>query len=906
MWGVGVSRRVVALGVLLFLALLTVNGVMAQDASWTIMVYIEGDNNLEGDALADIQEMEQIGSTDDVNIIVQVDRAEDYSDGDGDWTQARRFRVEQDNIGVTIFDIVDQKFSDPASVRLSTPPLEDLGEINNGDPNTLIDFALWTVDNYPADKYGLVLWNHGGTWIGGFGGDESTVDHDSMDMLELDFALDSITSSIGRNFEFIGFDTCLMGGFEVFSLLAKYSNYAAGSEELEPGFGWYYTPVVELLVTDPSIDGGVLADSVVDSYMAFYNEVWVELSGETYSDFYGGDVYGQTAVDLSLMIDLTDALDTFSAVAVENMDNDLTAAIADARSNTQMFMLSQPDAADEFGSADLKHFMLLLQRFSSNSGVNDAAQGVIDAIDNVVIDHQQTNLDDAHGISIYFPANQRLYESNGLNERYATEVPYMQTWAEFLETYYGIANSVAEASGGRIEITESYFNDGEVSSLVPPTFVYEYEGVNLVSHSFAAILQLPNGRELMIEETPLFSGTITEDGEELALIEDGLNLSQFTWVADMPVITDGDVSVPTVLLSETGDESAVVTGDYTFASSEETISAYAVFDLETTQAVKYLGVNQSENGGQPFEITTSAGDTFSPTWRFFNEEGELELESSGEILVIGDEALYFTYEPAPSGEYELYFLIEDAAGNVYFDTVEVLVNNDDVDLTYRGANDISLGYSTVVPFEWGVSVDVVRDDGSTYTVFSDDEGRVTVLWEFYEAFDLSEMDGAANEYIGLYANEVFEPYDVYFELAEVDGIAYEYTAQTEAGDDAYGVVVYTVMPETGYGYLIDYMVVTDDPTDEEFAYLDEIINQTFFFEPLADSDETDNFGGMTSDEMVGGDTVESIIIEYGYTVEEFNEEIAETGYTVAELQAEIDDGIYSIDEFIVDFFEFED
>lgn len=901
MWGIGLKRPALLLCILLLAVIVSINGVMAQSAEWTIMVYIEGDNNLEGDALADIQEMEQIGSTDAVNIIVQIDRAEDYSDGDGDWTQARRYRVEQDTTGITVPQMVELKFGDPASVRLSTAPMEDLGEINNGDPETLIDFALWAARNYPADKYGLVLWNHGGTWAGGFGGDESTVDHDGMNMIELDFALDSITSSLGRNFEFIGFDTCLMGGYEIFSMLAKYSNFAAASEELEPGFGWYYTPVIDMLVSDPSADGGALAESVVVNYMSFYDEFWVEITGETYADFFGGDVYGQTAVDLSLMVGLEDALTTFSAVAVENMDTELTAAIADARTNTQMFMLSQADDAPAIGSSDLKHFMLLLQRFSSNDDVNSAAQGVIDAIDNMVIVHQQTNLDGAHGISIYFPANQKLYETEGLNERYANEVPYMADWTAFLESYYEMAGDVAEEAGGRIEVTQAFFNEGEVNTLIPPTFAFEYEGVNLVSLEFAAVLKLEDGLEFMIDETPLTSSSITEDGEELALIEDGLNLSQFTWAVDMPVITDGETSVPTVLISDSSDESAVVLGDYTFADSGESVTAYAVFEFETAQAVKYLGINESDTGGQPFEITTSIGDTFSPIWRYFDETGELNQTSSGETLVIGREPLSYSFAPAESGLYDLYFLITDAAGNVYYDTIEVLVNNDEVDITYRGANDISMGYSTIIPFGWGDSVDVLRDDGSFYTHFLDNDGRISVYWEFYDATELAEMELVVADYIENFTTEVGDAYDIYFDLAELDGLAYDYYTLGSEGDEFYGTIIYTVEPGIATGYLIDYTIKTsEEPTDEDYAYLIDLIAGTFFFEPLADAVE--ELGEMDAVEQ----TVESVLAEYGITVAEFDEAVAEFDYTAADLQAEIDEGIYSIEQFIIDFLEFEE
>ena len=44
---------------------------------WTVMVWMAGDNNLEDAALDDLQELKQVGSTDDVDILVQLDRMGD-------------------------------------------------------------------------------------------------------------------------------------------------------------------------------------------------------------------------------------------------------------------------------------------------------------------------------------------------------------------------------------------------------------------------------------------------------------------------------------------------------------------------------------------------------------------------------------------------------------------------------------------------------------------------------------------------------------------------------------------------------------------------------------------------------------------------------------------------------------
>lgn len=106
-------------------------------AKWTFMVYMAGDNNLDGAALRDIAEMARAGSTKDVNVLVQLDRLED--------NLTRRFRITQGG-------------------GFKKDCIETFGDTNTGDPQILYDFVKWAAGNYPADRYALILWNHGSGW----------------------------------------------------------------------------------------------------------------------------------------------------------------------------------------------------------------------------------------------------------------------------------------------------------------------------------------------------------------------------------------------------------------------------------------------------------------------------------------------------------------------------------------------------------------------------------------------------------------------------------------------------------------------------------------------------------------------------------------------------------------------
>jgi len=118
-------------------------------AEWTVMVYLDADNNLESAGIDDINEMEIVGSTTEVNIVVQVDRIpysvlasnnQGYADdtSNDNWTATRRYYITQD------FD----------PIQINSQLKSDLGELNMGDPQTLVDFANWAITNYPA-KYCL-------------------------------------------------------------------------------------------------------------------------------------------------------------------------------------------------------------------------------------------------------------------------------------------------------------------------------------------------------------------------------------------------------------------------------------------------------------------------------------------------------------------------------------------------------------------------------------------------------------------------------------------------------------------------------------------------------------------------------------------------------------------------------
>ena len=141
-------------------------------------------------------------------------------------------------------------------------------DISMSDGATLEDFLKWTKKNYPADRYMLVLWDHGGGVAYGYGSDDvnERTDEDSDDStMPVYEVLDAIKAS-DTKFDLIGFDACLMQDLEIASAMEPYTDYYLASEENEGGYGWYYTSAFGKLAADPGLSTEAFAEDILSTY----------------------------------------------------------------------------------------------------------------------------------------------------------------------------------------------------------------------------------------------------------------------------------------------------------------------------------------------------------------------------------------------------------------------------------------------------------------------------------------------------------------------------------------------------------------------------------------------------------------------------------------------------------------
>jgi len=361
-------------------------------------VYLDGDNNLESYGVKDLNEMELgLSYNPGANIKILV-----LFDG-----YSGRYIGHK---GAKIYEVVPDTSS---SIRSKV--VEDLGEVNMGDPQTLTDFVDYCTSNYPASKHALILWNHGAGWRALE--EERTditkdvcfddTDGDQLSTEELSYVLPYISGSC--NFlDLLGFDACLMQMFELAYEYSDYTEVIAASEESEPGDGWDYSYIIGELSSDPYMDAEALGRVTVDAY----------------EDYYGG--YSEvtfSAIRTSAVPELASAVSELSGALIGALPTERS-AISSARNASQSFAYSDYIDLYDF-AANLK---------TNDRSVMSAAAGVMDAVGSCMIGEWHSSDYDAHGVSIWF---NKSYPSQQYMDRYENLRVSGTGWLDFLLAYYG-------------------------------------------------------------------------------------------------------------------------------------------------------------------------------------------------------------------------------------------------------------------------------------------------------------------------------------------------------------------------------------------------------------------------------------------------------------------------------------
>jgi hypothetical protein len=405
-------------------------------AKWTFMVYVAGYNSLSSFAGKDLAEMRKVGSSEGLKVAVFVKRLEQQA--------AHRIIVGKDG---------------KAEER------ENLGaNVDSGSPQTLLDFIRWAKAKAPAERYALIIWNHGSGWdpldfdelyehvkaVGvtprelsvraasqlgrslfrptletalskpnagarAIASDDGT--GHSLDTLELGEVLAKAHKELGRPLDLLGMDACLMSCLEVAYQSEKDVRAVVSSEELEPGDGWPYDKILADLRSNPSMDGAALGRVVVKRYIESYKaheELWPVT---------------MCAIHSAGIEPFADALDTFTMAlrrAIKDDDVDATRLL---RAHTR-------SARFEGDLVDLRTLCEHVRSQPFETAVKSAAKKVLDALKpggDFVVANAALGESVAHcgGVTAYLPAPTDEISPYYKDLRFAER----HGWDEFLRSY---------------------------------------------------------------------------------------------------------------------------------------------------------------------------------------------------------------------------------------------------------------------------------------------------------------------------------------------------------------------------------------------------------------------------------------------------------------------------------------
>ncbi len=405
---------------------------MATQAEWTWLIYMAGDNNLEGAGQDDLAEMQQVGSTDQVNVIVQFDTEEN---------KTTRYRVERNKL----------------------KSVQTMPGVDCGDPKVLTAFISWGMQQYPAQHYLVDIWNHGGGWenlpanfdynsiraakpklasdlkrvkrslfrttvhkIDQLPPVERAIaidcgSHDYLDNKELH---DAIANSLanGHKVDILGCDACLMNMFEICYEMQDTANFMVGSEETEPGAGWPYAAILGMLAANPAMSPSDLAKTIAQNYGQWYTQ-----HGDPVND----KSATQSALDLGKLKPVADAVNQLADALTKDIHKIAVAgAVSLARDKAQKFEYPEYIDLGDFTQQ-------LLARLPRNAAVKAAGKALLQALQSqngsFVIANATWGLGVQHatGVSIYFP-HQEDYAPDYAALRFSQE----GHWNKLLQALY--------------------------------------------------------------------------------------------------------------------------------------------------------------------------------------------------------------------------------------------------------------------------------------------------------------------------------------------------------------------------------------------------------------------------------------------------------------------------------------
>lgn len=380
--------------VFIFLTLFLSLTVQAQIPQWTFLVYMAADNNLQFDAIEDLKQMTQVGSSEEIKIIVLHDTLDPE-------TTTKIYEIKKDELKI----IKDYKRN-----------------IDSGNWKELVDFLKFANTSFPSQKRALTIWNHGTGWDkNALLLNDKGIAHDDhsnhqISTPELALALKEMQSLSGVALDLIATDACLMQTIEVGYEIASYAKYFAASQEVEPYTGWPYHTIFGGLIQKPHMEAEELGTLISESYVKATDAPgW----SRTFS-----------LIRLSSLYPL--------AIELSRLSQELLKTPPSATDLISLIKKAQTFGDGE--TVDLKHFLSLLRESTTNTSFLNLLNSVEQATDTAIIyqGHVGSSVSKAHGLSLWTPS--WSIDNDKLSRYSKLQFDKQSHWSDLIRYLYGPTN----------------------------------------------------------------------------------------------------------------------------------------------------------------------------------------------------------------------------------------------------------------------------------------------------------------------------------------------------------------------------------------------------------------------------------------------------------------------------------
>ena len=588
-----------------------------------------------GSATDDIEEMLSAQLSENVSIVLQTGGAGAWASGEINPNRSQRF----------LYDSTGFRQIGDAHIR------------NMGDADTLADFLSFCKKEYPADHQILIFWDHG---AGAFGfASDDLYGGDTLTLKELRQALGTVCQADTKEppFEIIGFDACLMASVEVAETLHGYGRYLVASEEVEPGFGWNYTPWLQALSANPQMNGAQVGKEIVDAGVETIAEISLRL----------GAVAGNLPATLSV-VDIDGAHQVYEtygdlmAAVLEDAIADTGALTMLGRAAGETIKYAQYNY-DVCNTVDLGLFVEALAETWPEEA--EAVQKSLSAA--VIYNRYTAYAAGSTGLNVYFPAS--VEGRNAL--LYFLDYIYTICEDEAVRTlyYYKVAGCLSE----ELQEYAREMGYGEAETLDSTALRMLAQADMELGQDGNFSLQAPEEAASLIQEVSVYLTQAEKDtarilGEDdlLSMSETGMLSTEFDgkWIAidgnflEVEVIdsTDSLTRYRTNVLYN-GEDSWLILG-----RNKET-GEFSILGVYSIREETSLGELASRN-----MRTVSPGDRLRPVYDVYDMEEGTEKKEYGERFTwrSGSE---IGYENLDNGEYYLFAVAYDVRGDEYYTPV---------------------------------------------------------------------------------------------------------------------------------------------------------------------------------------------------------------------------------------------